>query len=151
MIIMMIIMRWRDYYEIARLWWWWDVRPNTTLCRTHNNIISSLHLFYPFSDCLVVFFYVCLYLYKLLSNKYNILNRVYTGGLEQGIRLIRCPNFVSMLQLTSDRSFVSVATPPGVAPALMCTQIISNAAAGHITFLNFSIQNAAGHITFLNS
>ena len=44
----------------------------------------------------------------------------------EGIRLILCPNSVSMLQLTSGRSFVSVATPPGVAPALMCTQTFNN-------------------------
>ena len=78
---------------------------------------------------------------------------------EQGIRLIRCPNLVSMLQLTSDRSFVSVASPSGVAPPLMCTQIISNAA-GHITFWYFiwwtyyisifqTLDNGQCHITFL--
>ena len=37
------------------------------------------------------------------------------GYCLQSIRLIRCPNSVSMLQLTSDRSFVSVAAPEGVA------------------------------------
>ena len=70
---------------------------------------------------------------KSSCHKYKYTNTRHSTA-QWGILLIRCPNLVSMLQLTSDRSFVSVATPPGVASPLMCTQIISNAA-GHIEFL----------------
>ena len=86
------------------------------------NFIHHIILIYNFLHH-VILMYNFIH-YKILINFLLYIKRYCI--VEEGIRLILCPNSVSMLQLTSGRSFVSVATPPGVAPALMCTQTFNN-------------------------